>query len=170
MQQRGFTLIELIIVIVILGIIAVVAAPRFIDIASDARVSALIGIQGNFEAGLRLVRMKQVFIKNRLPHTDSRQYWIDMNNNGVIDGDSSSDQTSIVGRDGIDILAFTNGEIDNYQLHKLVTSTDGITLHIPEKEQLDIGYDFDGDGELADDSCYLNYHQINGFTRMFGAC
>ena len=36
-QQKGFTLIELIIVIVILGILAVTAAPKFIDIQKDAK-------------------------------------------------------------------------------------------------------------------------------------
>lgn len=46
MQQRGFTLIELIIVIVILGILAVTAAPRFLDLSSDARKSTMQGVLG----------------------------------------------------------------------------------------------------------------------------
>ena len=40
-KQEGFTLIELIVVIVILGILAVTAAPKFIDLQGDARASAL---------------------------------------------------------------------------------------------------------------------------------
>ncbi|CUS47461.1 MAG: MSH system major pilin protein MshA [Idiomarinaceae bacterium HL-53] len=44
-QQKGFTLIELIIVIVILGILAVTAAPRFFDFSGDARESTLSGLQ-----------------------------------------------------------------------------------------------------------------------------
>jgi len=43
-QQKGFTLIELIIVIIILGILAVTAAPKFLDISSDANTSALQGL------------------------------------------------------------------------------------------------------------------------------
>ena len=46
MQQRGFTLIELVIVIVILGILAVTAAPRFVDFQTDARIATLEGVEG----------------------------------------------------------------------------------------------------------------------------
>ncbi|QIT55550.1 type II secretion system protein [Aquisalimonas sp. 2447] len=40
-KSAGFTLIELVIVIVILGVLAAVAAPRFIDLSEDAESSAL---------------------------------------------------------------------------------------------------------------------------------
>ena len=46
MKQKGFTLIELVVVIVILGILAVTAAPRFLNLQSDARESALQGLKG----------------------------------------------------------------------------------------------------------------------------
>lgn len=44
--QKGFTLIELIIVIVVLGILAVTAAPQFFNFSSDARESTVKGLQG----------------------------------------------------------------------------------------------------------------------------
>lgn len=55
-KQQGFTLIELVIVIVILGFLAVAAIPRFIDATDDARDASVEGVAGGFASAVGLVR------------------------------------------------------------------------------------------------------------------
>ena len=57
-KQQGFTLIELVIVIIILGILAVTAAPKFINLQGDARVSALNGLKAAIQGANTLVYSK----------------------------------------------------------------------------------------------------------------
>ena len=56
--MKGFTLIELIIVIVVLGILSVTAAPRFIDVSDDAKNATTRTIMANFKQATQLAFLK----------------------------------------------------------------------------------------------------------------
>lgn len=55
-KQQGFTLIELVIVVIILGLLGAAAVPRFLDATDDARDSSVEGVAGGFASAVGLVR------------------------------------------------------------------------------------------------------------------
>lgn len=57
-KQQGFTLIELVVVIVILGILAVTAAPKFIDLTSDAKGSVVQAVKASINSAADMAHAK----------------------------------------------------------------------------------------------------------------
>ena len=155
-KTQGFTLIELVVVIVILGILSVIALPRFINLSSDARISTLYQVEASVKSANNLL-----FLKSHMPSYSTRAVPgrpdlldIDMDHDGDFEVFSS---------DNVDVR-LKERYLDNTDIIKRVDISDVFNVETEGIDFTYIGYDLNNDGQVKNDACYFKYTQAQSST------
>ncbi|MGM0525356.1 MAG: type II secretion system protein [Pseudomonadota bacterium] len=148
-NQKGFTLIELIIVIVVLGILAVTAAPQFIDFSSDARTSSVKGLKGALQ-GASQTTYGLAAIEGELTPTVGTL----SNDVTVVSGYPTADVDGIIKAAGLS--AWDGTTATGYDGEDWVYTEDGDSIYIAPAANVDTGSDV----TLATgDNCQVEYEE-----------
>ncbi|MGW7675350.1 Tfp pilus assembly protein FimT/FimU [Shewanella sp. S23-S33] len=141
----GFTLIELVVVIIVLGILAVIAAPKFIGLSKEARVQTLSQVQASVKTANMLA-----YSKNQMPSLLSQAV---AGRDDIIDIDLNGD--------GTPDTRLKWGYLDNTDVEKWITSDDKLIIQYQGIDITYIGYDLNNNSLVNDDQCYFRYTQAS---------
>lgn len=140
-RQAGFTLIELVVVIVILGILAVTAAPRFLNLQGDARAATLQGLKGAMQGAAGIVYGK-----------------------AAIEGFDNSSTTQVVTLDGVSVeTVFGYPRANANGIAQVVEGISSEWVEVASAGQAtnSISYTYSGRGNAG---CHINYREADDAT------
>ncbi len=145
-KQQGFTLIELVAVIILLGILAVTALPRFIDLQSDARAGVLKGVKASLQGA-----STQIYAKSLINGVESAATATVESNGNTIEVAYGYPQAH-------------PADATNASIKDLITIDDedgSLTFEVltAESASIKVGY-----GDLSSGTCYVTYTEATSST------
>ena len=157
-NRQGFTLLELVVVIAILGGLAVTAAPRFLNLQSDVRNASLQGLKGAIESTINLSYGKMLLANAEgtlitngssaaaiIPGCGECTFWY-----GYPPADV---KTLSVLVDGIEADGSGDFVLTDVQPNNNISNAYYVEITFPNNMQ---------NGSLVNDSCYLRYESRIG--------
>lgn len=155
-STQGFTLIELVVVIVILGVLAVVAAPKFINLQRDAKISAVKSYLGQMQDMTKMLHMKAQIVNTTGDDvTITTQYGNYQFYAGFPETKSESTSPNLYFLETF----FDLGEPKQQTKNNTQRLADYGEIQVFENNDFSrIGY---GTGSLAAGQCYAEYHHTS---------
>jgi MSHA pilin protein MshA len=152
-RNQGFTLIELVAVIVLLGILSVTALPRFIGLSSDARAAVVTNILSQMKATANMLHMKAIVTGNlngiaviNIPPTGDYEFF-----NGYPETRSEATNPRHYFLEFLELSGEETIDISNNSQRRITYGD----LRIYENNDVSrVGY---GSGTLSVDACYAQY-------------
>ncbi len=152
-RSSGFTLVELIVVIIILGVLAVTAIPRFVNVSTDAKIASLNNIAGQIRATNKLIQYKATIAglkpRGTDPNAQQADYVVDFGFGATeVSWNNLCAEAVAEFGDRLNFFDFMNISTDNFE-----TSINN--------QYASIGYNIPTGGAPSNSGCYVYYNSFD---------